>query len=56
MATVLIVDDDAALREGIAETLADLGHRSVQAEDGRDYFRAGAPLTVLTIVAGALLL
>ena len=35
MATVLIVDDDAALREGIAETLADLGHRSVQAEDGR---------------------
>jgi DNA-binding NtrC family response regulator len=35
MATVLIVDDDAALRESIAETLADLGHRSVQAENGQ---------------------
>ena len=26
MANVLIVDDDAALREGLAETVADLGH------------------------------
>ena len=34
MATILIVDDDAALREGLAETLADLGHRSAEAEDG----------------------
>ncbi len=34
MARILIVDDDAALREGIAETLADLGHASVQAADG----------------------
>jgi CheY-like chemotaxis protein len=35
MATVLIVDDDAALRESIAETLADLGHDPIEAVDGR---------------------
>jgi hypothetical protein len=29
MATVLIVDDDAGLREGLAEALTDLGHRTV---------------------------
>ncbi len=34
MARVLIVDDDAALREGIAETLGDLGHVAEQAADG----------------------
>jgi DNA-binding NtrC family response regulator len=34
MSRILIVDDDAALREGLAETLADLGHRSEQAADG----------------------
>ena len=34
MARVLIVDDDAALREGIAETLGDLGHVAEQAENG----------------------
>jgi DNA-binding NtrC family response regulator len=34
MPTVLIVDDDAALRDGLAETLADLGHRAEQAADG----------------------
>jgi two-component system NtrC family response regulator len=34
MPTVLIVDDDAALREGLAETLTDLGHRPEQAADG----------------------
>jgi DNA-binding NtrC family response regulator len=34
MHTVLIVDDDAALREGLAETLIDLGHRPEQAPDG----------------------
>jgi two-component system NtrC family response regulator len=34
MSTILIVDDDAALREGIAETLEDLGHRAEQAADG----------------------
>ena len=27
MATVLIVDDDRALREGLSETISDLGHR-----------------------------
>ena len=34
MATVLIVDDDAALREGLAETVGDLGHRPVVAASG----------------------
>ena len=35
MARILIVDDDEALREGIAETLGDLGHEPVQAADGK---------------------
>ncbi|MBN9511399.1 MAG: sigma-54-dependent Fis family transcriptional regulator [Alphaproteobacteria bacterium] len=34
MPRILIVDDDTALREGLAETLADLGHRPEQAADG----------------------
>jgi two-component system NtrC family response regulator len=34
MPRILIVDDDAALREGIAETLSDLGHAPEQAADG----------------------
>ena len=34
MATVLIVDDDTALRESLAETLGDLGHAPVEAGDG----------------------
>ncbi|EML1598457.1 sigma-54-dependent Fis family transcriptional regulator [Burkholderia cenocepacia] len=35
MANILIVDDDAAFRDGLAETLADLGHRAVEAAFGR---------------------
>ncbi len=34
MATILIVDDDAALRDGLAETLGDLGHGTAEAADG----------------------
>jgi two-component system NtrC family response regulator len=34
MARILIVDDDDALREGIAETLGDLGHEPVQVASG----------------------
>ncbi len=34
MSRILIVDDDRALRETIAETLADLGHEVVQAGSG----------------------
>ena len=34
MPSILIVDDDAALREGMAETLADFGHVALQAGDG----------------------
>ena len=34
MISVLIVDDDDALREGLAETVADLGHIPLQASDG----------------------
>ena len=34
MPTILIVDDDTALRESISETLTDLGHTPIQAADG----------------------
>ena len=34
MPTILVCDDDAPLREGLAEAIADLGHRVVQAADG----------------------
>ena len=34
MSTVLIIDDDAALRAGIAETIGDLGHGALEAADG----------------------
>ena len=34
MATILIVDDDAALRASIAETLTDVGHVALTAADG----------------------
>jgi len=34
MATILIVDDDGALRQAIAITLSDLGHQPEQVADG----------------------
>ena len=36
MATVLIVDDDAGLRDGLAETISDLGHQPQLAKTGRE--------------------
>ncbi len=36
MATILIVDDDAAMREGLAETVVDLGHRACLAASGKE--------------------
>jgi DNA-binding NtrC family response regulator len=36
MATILIVDDDRALREGLAETIAGLGHRPLSAASGQE--------------------
>jgi DNA-binding NtrC family response regulator len=36
MATILIVDDDSGLRESLAETITDLGHRAVLAGTGRE--------------------
>jgi two-component system NtrC family response regulator len=36
MANVLIVDDDPALREGLAEALSDLGHTPQTASWGRE--------------------
>lgn len=36
MATILIVDDDPALRESLAETLTDLGHAPRLASSGRE--------------------
>ncbi|MBW6396416.1 sigma-54 dependent transcriptional regulator [Roseomonas sp. HJA6] len=34
MATILIADDDDAVRDGLVETLTDLGHRVLEAADG----------------------
>jgi DNA-binding NtrC family response regulator len=34
LSTILIVDDDPALRDGLAEALSDLGHTPLQAADG----------------------
>ncbi|HEU0146815.1 MAG TPA: sigma-54 dependent transcriptional regulator [Bradyrhizobium sp.] len=42
MAAVLIVDDDDALREGLAETLTDLGHAVRTAATGREALAAVA--------------
>ena len=36
MATILIVDDDAGLRDGLAEALGDLGHQPQTAGGGRE--------------------
>ena len=36
MATILIVDDDDAMREGLAETVTDLGYRAREAATGKD--------------------
>jgi DNA-binding NtrC family response regulator len=35
MASILIIEDDNALRESLAETLSDLGHRAIEAANGR---------------------
>ena len=35
MAKILIVDDDAGFREGLAETLTDLGHEPVEVTSGQ---------------------
>ncbi|QJP69554.1 sigma-54-dependent transcriptional regulator [Burkholderia glumae] len=45
MATILIIDDDDAFREGLAETIEDLGHVPLEAGSGDEAFamlRAGA--------------
>ncbi|CAH2599754.1 DNA-binding transcriptional regulator NtrC [Rhodovastum atsumiense] len=50
MSRILIIDDDDALRESIAETLGDLGHEPEQAADGMaglDRIRAGGIDAVL---------
>jgi DNA-binding NtrC family response regulator len=36
MATILIIDDDAALRDSLAEAISDLGHRPQTAATGRE--------------------
>ncbi len=38
-ATILVVDDDAEVREIVAEFLTDAGYRVLQAEGGRDALR-----------------
>ena len=47
MTRILIVDDDDAFRESLAETLTDLGHETIEASSGRDalrIFATDAPL------------
>jgi DNA-binding NtrC family response regulator len=39
MTRILIVDDDDAFRESLAETLTDLGHETIEASTGRDALR-----------------
>ncbi len=36
MATILIVDDDRALRDGLAETVTDLGHTALPVASGSE--------------------
>ena len=48
MANVLIVDDDAALREGLAETVADLGHAPHVAASGREALAVCSQRTIST--------
>ncbi|MDR5766778.1 MULTISPECIES: sigma-54 dependent transcriptional regulator [unclassified Caballeronia] len=36
MATILITDDDDAFREGLVETVQDLGHRAIEARSGEE--------------------
>jgi DNA-binding NtrC family response regulator len=45
MVKILIVDDDAALREGLAETVADLGYASRSVASGREALAALAAAT-----------
>jgi CheY-like chemotaxis protein len=51
MAKILVIDDDAMVRETITQILEDLGHRVMIAEDGRSgvaAFRAERPDLVIT--------
>ncbi|MFM2153396.1 MAG: hypothetical protein RL199_1831 [Pseudomonadota bacterium] len=48
---ILVVDDDAGLREAIADELASLGHRTVQAADGAEalaQLRVELPMLIVT--------
>lgn len=38
MATILIIDDDDAFRDGLAETVRDLGHTPLEARSGEEAF------------------
>ena len=44
MARILIADDDAGVREGLAEAIADLGHAVAEAADGAAALAAAARL------------
>ena len=43
MPTILIVDDDAAMRDGLAETVADLEYRALVAANGADALAGSSP-------------
>ena len=46
MPTLLIIDDDAGLRDALAETAEDQGYRVLQAEEGEAGLRLLAQETV----------
>ncbi|MGH7033572.1 MAG: response regulator [Stellaceae bacterium] len=51
MATILVIDDDAAVRRVLVRSLAGAGHEIVEAEDGSSglaRFRECAPTLVIT--------
>jgi DNA-binding NtrC family response regulator len=56
MAKILIVDDDASFRGGLAETLSDLGHESLSAASGEAAFEqfANADLVFLDLRLGGM--
>ncbi len=48
--TVLLVDDDAALRTGVAMLLTSSGHRAIQAADGHEALRLLADAAIDVVI------
>ena len=52
MATILIVDDDAGLRDGLSEAVSDFGHASRLAASGREALSIVASEAIDGVLAG----